>query len=70
MIRDVVYLCRHDELFLFDRRENRLFRIVMGKRDEVTDPDVVAMIVISPAKVLSYEPVRCRRCSTEDLAGG
>jgi hypothetical protein len=60
MIRDDVYLRRHNELFMFDRRENRLFRIVRGKRDEVTDLDVIAMIVTSPAKVLSAAQVQHR----------
>jgi len=69
MFRDDVYLRRQNELFVFDRRENRLFRIVMGKRDEVTDPDIVAMIVTSPAKVLSDDQVRHLGRSLADLAG-
>ena len=57
MFRDDVYLRRENELFVFDRRANRLYRILKGERSEVTDRDVVAMIVTSPAKVLFGEQV-------------
>ena len=69
MFRDDVYLRRENELFVFNRRSNRLYRIVKGERSEVTDRDVVAMIVTSPAKVLSGNHVgNCDRQAI-DLAG-
>ncbi len=57
MYLDEVYLRRENDLFVFNRRLKRLFHIVQGERREVTDRDVVAMIVTSPAKVLSGEQV-------------
>jgi len=62
MFLDVEYLRRENDLFVYDRREKRLFRIVQGKRIEVADRDVVAIIITSQAKVLSGEQVRfCER---------
>lgn len=66
---DEVYLRREDELFIFDRREIRLFRIVRGERSEVIDRNVMAMIVTSPAKVLSCDQVRFCVRQAADLAG-
>jgi hypothetical protein len=53
MYLDEVYLRRENELFVFDRRHKRLFRIEHGRRREETDAAVVAMIVTGPAKVLA-----------------
>lgn len=62
MFLDEEYLRRENDLFVYDRREKRLFRIVKGMRVEVADRDVVAIIVTSQAKVLSGEQVRfCER---------
>ncbi len=58
MFLDVEYLRRENDLFVYDRREKHLFRIVKGNRIEVTDRDVVGAIVTSWAKVLSGEQVR------------
>ncbi|MBN2346135.1 MAG: hypothetical protein JXO51_07060 [Candidatus Aminicenantes bacterium] len=69
MFRDDVYLRRENDLFVFDRRENRLFRIVGGERREVTDRDVVAMIVTGPAKVLAGEHVGFGDRQASDLVG-
>jgi hypothetical protein len=57
---DEVYLRRENELFVFDRRQKRLFRIENGRRREETDAAVVAMIVTGPAKVLVREPAGLR----------
>jgi len=57
MYLDEVYLRRENELFVFDRRQIRLFRIIRGERREETERDVVAMIITGPAKVLSGEQV-------------
>ena len=69
MYKDEVYLRREDELFIFDRREIRLFRIVSGERSEVIDRNVMAMIVTSPAKVLSGDQVRFCVRQAADQAG-
>jgi len=69
MYMDEVYLRREDELFIFDRREIRLFRIVGGERSEVRDRNVMAMIVTSPAKVLSGDQIGFCVRQAVDLAG-
>jgi hypothetical protein len=58
MYLDEVYLRRGNDLFVFDRREKRLFRIVRGRRVEETDRDAVGVIVTSWAKVLTGDQVR------------
>jgi hypothetical protein len=57
MFLDEEYLRRENDLFVYDRREIRLFRIVRGERSEVSDRNVMAMIITSPAKVLSGNQV-------------
>jgi len=69
MYMDEVYLRRENELFVFDRREIRLFRIVRGERSEVIDRNVMAMIVTSPAKVLSGDQVGFCDHSNAGLSG-
>ncbi len=69
MYMDEVYLRRENELFVFDRREIRLFRIVRGERSEVNDRSVMAMIITSPAKVFSGDQIRFCVRQSADLAG-
>ncbi len=57
---DEVYLRRGNELFVFDRRHKRLFRVLGGERREETDLRVVALVITGPAKVLDHEPVELR----------
>jgi hypothetical protein len=58
MFLDELFLRMGNDLYVFDRRETRLFRIEKGVRSEVIDRDAVALIVTSPAKVLANDQAR------------
>lgn len=66
MCLDEVYLIRGNEMFVFNRREIRLFQLVQGERNEVTDRRAIAAIVTSPATVL---PV-CRNSDSVTMSAG
>jgi hypothetical protein len=55
MFKNEVFLLKDNFLFAFDRRDNRLFRIINGQRLEIRDLSYIGNIVISNAEVVSPE---------------
>jgi hypothetical protein len=55
MFKNEVFLLKDDFLYAFDRRDNRLFRIINGQRLEIRDINYIGNIVISNAEVVSPE---------------
>ncbi|MCU0289161.1 MAG: hypothetical protein MUF15_22550 [Acidobacteria bacterium] len=55
MYKNEVFLKKENFLFAFDRRDNKLFRIINGERLEIKDIDYIGNIVISKAEVVSPE---------------
>jgi len=58
MFNDEIFLLKENALFVFDRRDKRLFRIIEGERIEVKDIDIIGKVVTSNALVLSLEQAR------------
>ncbi len=54
MLKNEIYLLKENDLFVFNRRENRLFHIISPGRIEITDNNFIANILISNAAVI-YE---------------
>ena len=55
MYKNEVFLLKENRLFVFDRTDNRLFRIINGRCLEIRDINYIGNIVISNAEVLSPE---------------
>jgi hypothetical protein len=60
MFKDEIFLLDENNMFVFDRRDKRLFRIASGKRIEVKDNRYIGNILISNATVLSDEQAELR----------
>lgn len=55
MINNEVFLLKDNDLFVFDQRDKRLFRVDGRERIEIDDYDYAGSIVTGNAAVLSAE---------------